>query len=220
MRGVKKPSAAAQNQIEAAPAPMAPVSAPDCCDPGRMPRGGEPVVDRRADAPARDGRFTRPMMAGNQQDDAVASVDRLFQRPIDCTPGAIEILAVKVDDPIRLERAAAELPVPACVKRRSRAGWRRRRPPDLWRNDLHRLGSVDGLRRLFGNRWNENVPRKRPDRRSDPAPELLFLRAERAHAMPRPWAAGSTPARTRTFRRPAPLLRRQHPRTCRTGSAP
>src|SRR4051794_32519772 len=62
---------------------MPPVRAADRGNAWRVPRSGKPVVDGRADAPARDRRLARPMMAGNEQNDTVAGVNRLLENAID-----------------------------------------------------------------------------------------------------------------------------------------
>jgi hypothetical protein len=82
----------------------------------RVPRSGKPVVDRGPNAPPRDRWLTRPMMARNEQDDAVASVNRLLENAVDRAPGTVESHAVEVEHTIGLGRARAKPPVPACVE--------------------------------------------------------------------------------------------------------
>jgi hypothetical protein len=82
-----------------------------------VPRRRKPVVNRRADRASPDRRLPRAMMAGDQQENAVAARDRLLERAIDCTPGAVETHPVKIYDPVGLDRAAAKSPVPAAVER-------------------------------------------------------------------------------------------------------
>ena len=67
MRAVKKASAALEDDVEAASAAVAPMSAADGGDFGRMTRRGEPVVDRGADPAALDRRSAWPVVAGDQQ---------------------------------------------------------------------------------------------------------------------------------------------------------
>jgi hypothetical protein len=66
---------------------------------------GKPVVHRGADAPALDRRVAGAMMAGNQKQDAIASVDGSFERAVDRLPGLIEVHSVQIERPIGLDRA-------------------------------------------------------------------------------------------------------------------
>ena len=68
-------------------------------------RGREPVVDRRADPPALDRRIAGPGMAGNQQKHPFTVNEGVFQRPINGLPGAIQIMAMKIDNSVGLDRA-------------------------------------------------------------------------------------------------------------------
>jgi hypothetical protein len=96
---------------------MPPVRAANGGDAGRVPRSGKPAVDRCADAPALDRRFARPMMAGNEQDDTVAGVNRLIENAVDRAPRIVECHPVQIEHPIGLGRARAKPPVPARVER-------------------------------------------------------------------------------------------------------
>lgn len=73
----------------------------------------EPVVDGCADTAARDGRLACPGVASDQQDDPLLVNDRLLERPVNRLPGAVEIVAVEVDDTVWLDIAGAKLSVPA-----------------------------------------------------------------------------------------------------------
>ena|SRR5437763_6837204 len=95
---------------------MPPVRAADRGNAWRVPRSGKPVVDGRPDAPARDRWLARPMMAGNEEDDPVARVNRLLQSAVDRAPRTLESHSVKVEDPIGFGGARAKPPVPACVE--------------------------------------------------------------------------------------------------------
>lgn len=81
-----------------------------------MARRRKPVVNRGADAPALDGWIAGPMMAGDQQQDAIAGADRPLERAIDRLPGGVEGHAVEVEHAVRLDRAAAKPLVPAAVE--------------------------------------------------------------------------------------------------------
>jgi len=88
-------------------------------DPRRVTRCREPVVNGGADLATSNRRLARPMVARNEQDKAIPGIARAFQGEIDGAPGAIEAVAVEIHDPVGLERAGAELPVPRPVERRS-----------------------------------------------------------------------------------------------------
>jgi hypothetical protein len=57
---------------------VAAVSATDGGNISSMAGGGEPIVDSRADGTAAHRRLARALVAGDQQDKAVASGDRLL----------------------------------------------------------------------------------------------------------------------------------------------
>lgn len=78
---------------------------------------GQPVVHGGANLAALDRRIAGAVVSGDQQQDAITAGDRLLQATIDRRPGSIEIEAVKVQDPVRLDRAAAKPLVPAAVER-------------------------------------------------------------------------------------------------------
>jgi hypothetical protein len=90
-------------------------------DPGRVTRCREPVVNGGADLAALDRRLAPPMMARDEQDKAIPGIARAFQGEVDGPPGAVEAVAVEIDDPIGLKRAGAKLPVPGPVERGSRS---------------------------------------------------------------------------------------------------
>lgn len=78
----------------------------------RVPRCREPVMDRRADAPTLNGRLTGAMVPSDQQNHAIAAPDRLFETAIDRCPRPVEVHAVQVEHPVRLQIAAANALVP------------------------------------------------------------------------------------------------------------
>jgi len=126
---------------------MTPVSAAHGGDPGRVPRCGEPVVDRGADLAPLHWGAAGPMMAGDQQDDALLALDRLLERTVDRPPGAVEAHPMEVDDAVRPDVAGAQPAVPASVeaargtKQRGTAGRRsnglRRAQPGRRRRSTH-----------------------------------------------------------------------------------
>src|SRR4051794_34499941 len=105
---------------------MAPVRAAHGSNARRVPRSGKPVVDRGPNAPARDRRLAWPMMAGNEQDNAVAAVNRLLENAVDRAPRGVERHPMQVEDPVRLGRARAEPAVPTRVESgpEPRTDWR------------------------------------------------------------------------------------------------
>jgi hypothetical protein len=121
---------------------MPPVRAANGGDAGRVPRSGKPAVDRCADAPALDRRFARPMMAGNEQDDTVAGVNRLIENAVDRAPRIVECHPVQIEHPIGLGRARAKPPVPACVEGIPE-------PWAGWRSSRNRRQSWPALGRLY-----------------------------------------------------------------------
>ena len=196
---------------------MAPVSPPDGGYGRRVPRRGQPIVKGGADPAAFDRRFARPSMAGDQQYYPVAAPNRLLNSPIDRRPGAIEVVAVEIDDPIGFDCPSLEPPIPASVERRARPGLGGHngfRPIGRWLSQGTRLRR--GHFRLFGNRLLYDVSRKGPDRRRDPCPQRLLVRAERAHGRPRPWEAAPARYRLRPCRRRSASPGRRHPRRCRS----
>lgn len=202
---------------------MAPVSPADGSDAGRVPRCSQPVVDCSTDHATLHRRFACAMMAGNKQNQPIAARDCLVETRIDRAPRAIEIHAVKVEHPVRLDRALAQPPVPASIERCARSKWtrpgRRMRPLGRQLSDrLPRLGRwfgpVSCLRMAsFAREW--------PDRGSHPTPQLGFIRAERAHWVEqahgrrRPWAPESRLRHWPTYRPRSPPPGRPRPRMYR-----
>lgn len=74
-------------------------------------------MDSRPNPAARDGWVAWTMVAGNEQQQAVAMSDCMLETPIDCAPCGVEGHAVKVEHAIRLNRSAAKAFVPASVQR-------------------------------------------------------------------------------------------------------
>jgi hypothetical protein len=65
-------------------------------------RDGKPVMNGGADLAPLDGRLARPMMTCDEQNEAIARVFRSLESEIDGPPGAVETVAVKIDDAIGL----------------------------------------------------------------------------------------------------------------------
>ena len=95
-------------------------------------------MDCRADCTATDRGIAGTVVAGDEQDDALAASDRLVEAAIDGSPGGVEAHTMEIDNPVWLDRADAQAPVPAAVQ-----GVTGRRP---W---LRRSGGP-GLRRRSG----------------------------------------------------------------------
>jgi len=105
---------------------MAPVRTAHGSNVRCMPRSGKPVVDRGPNAPARDRRLAWPMMAGNEQDNAVTGINRLLENAVDRAPRGVERHPVQVKHPVGLGLARAEPAVPARVESspEPRTDWR------------------------------------------------------------------------------------------------
>jgi hypothetical protein len=187
-----------------------------------VPGCGKPVIHRGPDTAALDLRLARPMMASDQQQDPVPARDRLFEPAIDRRPGVVEVHAVEVEHPVGLDRAAAQLLVPTAVE--GLINDRCRLPPRclsrLWSRVSWGWRVRDRCLPRRGNIRRFHLSGQRANGGRHPRPQLGLVRAERAHARPRPSAPGSALRRSPTFRRPLQPLRDQRPRTCRTGSVP
>jgi len=200
---------------------MAPVSTPDRGDSRRMARGREPVMHGGPNPAALQRRFALALMSRNQQQNALPGGNRALQSKVDRLPGAIEVVAVQIEHPVRIDPTAAETPIPTAVERRMvKIAPRRRsrfRRPCLWNPSL-RLGRRRNLQGC--GRWIDRVAREWPDRRRDLGPQLRFLSGQAAHGRPFPGAAGSVPAPWPTFRPRSAALLRPRPRRCRSGWRP
>ena len=114
----------------------------DGSDARRMAGRRKPVVDRCTDAAPLNRRVARPMMPRDEEDDAVAGIDRLLEGTVNHGPGALKVKPVKIDHPVGRDGAGTQFLVPAAVERRAGmrrldAHWCPRRP---WRRyaDLRR----------------------------------------------------------------------------------
>lgn len=201
---------------------MARVSAPHRGDCAGVARSRQPVVNRSPDLAAPNRGLALPRMAGDQQHDTVAGGNRPVEPEIDRIPSPVEVEAVKIDHPVRTDRARSKPPVPGRVEScglAGNAGWLRRGQRS-WCRRRHSLGDrvgrcvtpcPVGFQRLTGE-WADRCCHTRP--------QPLLFRVERAHAPPTPWVATPAPGRMPPFHRrsggpPAPL-----PRTCPGGWRP
>jgi hypothetical protein len=180
----------------------------------------EPIVDRRPDPAALDGWLAWPMMARDQQHQAVSARNSLIEASVDRCPRRIKVHAMQVDDAIRRSRPAAQLLVPASVESPF-ADWKGLRAADrrgaLKGHSCYLLGNNSW--RIFSGFRNQPFARKRPNGHRDPGPQFRLFRAERAHGRPHPWGRGSAPAPWPTCRRRLPPLQRPGPNRCRSDSA-
>ena len=217
MRGVNKRSAAAEDEVEASASAVSSAGAANRRNLRRVPRSGKPVVDRGTDLAALDRPVAGPVMTGDQVHDALAAINRLFERAIDGAPSCVEVHAVQIDHAIRFDSAGPKLAIPSGIERCSGLGagfgcirrWRfpqcSRPLPRRWFLLFYSCLRVDSL------------TRERPDAGRDLGPERGLVRAERAQAEARLWAAGSAPRPMPTCRRQSPPLPARRPRRCRTG---
>ena len=78
-------------------------------------RHRQPVVDRRPDLAAPNRCSAGPLMPRNQQQDAIASIDRPFESEVDCAPRRVEVVAMEIEGAVWLNRARLEFAIPASV---------------------------------------------------------------------------------------------------------
>lgn len=188
-------SAAAKDNIQAPAPAMATVRRSHCSDARGMPGYAQPVVNGSPNPTANEWRIPLAFMAGYQQQHPFAGSNRLLQRSVDRFPGPVEAVAMEVENPVGIDPASADAPVPAAVQRRLMM-----RPRPLggcwlsWRRFYWSScsgASDDRLdcrqRRCF--RW---ISRQRADGRGNPRPQRCFFRGQAAHVSLRPSAEGST----------------------------
>jgi hypothetical protein len=89
-----------------------------CGDVAGVTGCGKPIVNRSPDSPAPNRRIAGPMVAGDQQHEALATHGRLVESAIDGPPGRIEAETMEIEDSVWLDCSAAQPPVPACVQSR------------------------------------------------------------------------------------------------------
>ena len=200
---------------------MAAVCTTDRGDVAGVPRRRQPVMHGSTDLPPLNRGFAGAMVSGDEQDHPVARPNGVIEAPINCAPCPVQTHAVKIDGPVRLDRTAPQLLVPAAIQRplgdRDRLGSCMSRSPRPGRRVCRRtrlswLLSWGTGRQIFS--------RQGPNRSGDAGPEVGFVRAERAHARRPPWGSGSAPRRRPTFHLPSKPPGRRTPRRCRSGWVP
>jgi hypothetical protein len=96
-----------------------PVRAADGGDLAGVTVRSKPIVHRRANGAAADRRLSRTLVASDQQDEAVASRNRVVERAVDGPPRGVEAHPVEVDDAVRPDRSATKAAVPTAVEGRA-----------------------------------------------------------------------------------------------------
>jgi hypothetical protein len=159
-----------------------------------VPGRSQPVVNRGADPAALDRRFARPVVAGNQENDAIASTDRLLESVIDGAPSLVEVHPMQVDNAVWVDSAGTQASVPCTIQRgpELRPAWNSRRRempmkhPDQFGRWIRVFFSIGCLSFTLLAREGRN-------RRSNARPQLAFLRAQLSHVQQCPWVTGSMP---------------------------
>jgi hypothetical protein len=200
---------------------MPPVRTAHCGDFGSMAGRRQPVIYCGPNPAALHRRLIGAVVAGDQQDDPLASSYRLLEAAVDRRPGRIEIHAVEVEYPVGFDCPAAHPLVPAAVEG-SLMDWNRLQA--RLRRDLCGWADSRSLRSGFGRlcrwTWNRFVARQRPDRRGNPGPGFGFLRAEGAHGRRHLSERGSGPPPKLTCHRQSPQRRPRRPNKYRSGWGP
>jgi len=157
-----------------------------------VPGRRQPVVNRGSDSATLDRRFARPVVAGNQENDAIASADRLIECVIDRAPSLVEVHPMQVDDAVWVDSAGTQASVPCTVQRGPELGpaWNSRRR-EMPMKHPDRFGRWNRFFFSIGCLLFNLLAREGRNRRSHARPQLAFFRAELTHAPRRPWATGS-----------------------------
>jgi hypothetical protein len=92
------------------------VSAANSGDVRGVTRRCEPIVYGRPDSTALHGLLSRTMVAGDQQDEALAARDGLRESAVDRGPSRVEVHSVQVDGALRLKTPASQLLVPGSIE--------------------------------------------------------------------------------------------------------
>jgi hypothetical protein len=95
---------------------MTPMGAANRGDRAGVARHREPIVNCSPDPAALDRWIAGPVMAGDQQDDALAPGNGPLKPAVDRLPGTVEGEAVEVEHAVRLDFSGPKAPVPACVQ--------------------------------------------------------------------------------------------------------
>lgn len=78
----------------------------------------QPVVNGGPDPASFQWRFPLALVTGDEEQNPVATGDGTLQRAIDGLPGAVEAVSVEVDNPVGLDAARAQTPVPTAIEGR------------------------------------------------------------------------------------------------------
>jgi hypothetical protein len=89
----------------------------DCGNVWCVRRGGQPIEYGGPNPAAAEDLISRPGVAGHQQHDALSGSNRAIERLVDRSPGLVQITSVKVQYPVRFDRARTKPFVPARIER-------------------------------------------------------------------------------------------------------
>jgi hypothetical protein len=119
-------------------------------------RGRQPVMHRSSNSPTLERRLAPTLMTGDQQYHSVAGAYCAIQPLVDCLPGLIETVAMKVEDPIRFNPPRAKPAVPTAVKRGvlKALAWRWHWVGPSWLGDPPLWHGCDGSRQWW---WCGNI---------------------------------------------------------------
>jgi hypothetical protein len=79
-------------------------------------RNSQPIVNGGSNPASFERRLSPALMARNQQQNAVAGRDGLFERPVDRFPCPVKAMAMKVQRPIGIDLARPQAAVPSAVE--------------------------------------------------------------------------------------------------------
>lgn len=188
---------------------------------GRMARRREPVMDSRAYAPTLHRRLTLAMMTRYQEENSVSPRNRVVEAAVNRGPGAVEVHAMKIKDPIGLDGAAPQSFVPRTVEC-SFADRHRFGPPRCWA--LHDFAARAWLAvdrdQVRGGLGCVSFPRQGTNGCRHSSPEFCLFSAERPHGTRRPLAPRSALHHLQTCHRPWPPLQALRPRRYQIDSGP
>lgn len=96
---------------------MAPMRAANRRDVASVARRRKPVVHGGPNLAALDRRFSRTMVASDEENQAFTPENRVIEAAVDRVPCPIEVHPMKVDYPIGVDRSAPQFLVPAPIQR-------------------------------------------------------------------------------------------------------
>ena len=70
-------------------------------DAGGVTRGRQPVVNCRANSPSLNGRFTGPVVAGDEKDQSIPPSDCFVEATVDRRPCRIKVHPVQIEHTVR-----------------------------------------------------------------------------------------------------------------------